>query len=49
VETFERSLIVEALRRNDGNMSRTAEAMQIPKTTLFGKIRKYEIPLQSQA
>jgi len=49
VETFERSLIVEALRRNDGNMSRTAEAMQIPKTTLFGKIRKYDIPLQHQA
>jgi len=47
VETFERSLIVEALRRNEGNMSRAAEAMQIPKSTLFGKIRKYDIPLEN--
>jgi len=43
VEAFERSLIVEALRRHQGNLSRAAEAMQIPKTTLFGKIRKYDI------
>ncbi|MEJ8797547.1 sigma-54 dependent transcriptional regulator [Trinickia caryophylli] len=43
VEAFERGLIVEELRRNQGNLSRTAEAMQIPKTTLFGKIRKYDI------
>jgi len=47
VEAFERSLIVEALRRNDGSLSRTAEAMQIPKTTLFGKIRRYNIPIEN--
>jgi two-component system C4-dicarboxylate transport response regulator DctD len=47
VETFERSLIVEALRRNAGCISRAAEAMQIPKTTLFGKIRKYDIRLRN--
>jgi len=47
VEAFERSLIVEALRRNNGSLSRTAEAMQIPKTTLFGKIRRYNIPIEN--
>ncbi len=43
VEHFERGLIMEELKRNDGNISRTAEAMAIAKTTLFDKIRKYEI------
>jgi len=46
VETFERSLIVEALRRNASCISRAAQVLQTPKTTLFGKIRKYDIPLQ---
>lgn len=43
VEMFERDLIVEELRRQKGNMSRAAEALQIAKTTLFDKIRKYGI------
>lgn len=43
VDAFERGLIVEELRRHGGNLSRAAEALHIPKTTLFGKIRKYEI------
>ncbi|WP_246279132.1 hypothetical protein [Paraburkholderia ultramafica] len=30
-------------------MSRTAVALQVPKTTLFGKIRKHEIPVQNEA
>jgi two-component system C4-dicarboxylate transport response regulator DctD len=40
VETFERTLIAEALRRH-GSLSRTAEALVIAKTTLHDKIRKY--------
>jgi two-component system C4-dicarboxylate transport response regulator DctD len=48
VEAFERGVIIEALRCHDGNMSRTAEAIQLPKTTLFGKIRKYDIPLHNK-
>nr|WP_305123400.1 sigma-54 dependent transcriptional regulator [Roseomonas sp. GC11] len=47
VEAFERSLITEELRRQGGNISRTAEAMQIAKTTLFDKIRKYGIEERS--
>jgi two-component system C4-dicarboxylate transport response regulator DctD len=41
-------VIIEALRRHDGNMTRTAEAIQLPKTTLFGKIRKYDIALNTK-
>ncbi|AWK87725.1 sigma-54-dependent transcriptional regulator [Azospirillum thermophilum] len=41
VEAFERSLIAEALRRNAHSLARTAEDLQIPKTTLHDKIRKY--------
>ena len=43
VEVFERGLIIEELRRQNGNISRAAEAMQIAKTTLFDKIKKYGI------
>jgi len=48
VEMFERDLIAEELRRQKGNISRAAEALQIAKTTLFDKIRKYAIDVQSQ-
>ncbi|TDR73260.1 sigma-54-dependent transcriptional regulator [Paludibacterium purpuratum] len=41
VEDFERVLIAEALRRHDGNLSRACEALKMPKTTLFDKVRKY--------
>lgn len=47
VEVFERGMIVEELRRNNGNISHAAEAMQIAKTTLFDKIRKYGIEERS--
>ena len=41
MEAFERSLVAEALRRNNSSLARTAEELQIPKTTLHDKIRKY--------
>jgi two-component system C4-dicarboxylate transport response regulator DctD len=43
VETFERSLIADALRRNGGSLARTSEELQLAKTTLFDKIRKYNL------
>ena len=43
VESIERALIAEALRANDGNLSRTATALNTPKTTLHDKIRKYNL------
>ncbi|MDR3064899.1 MULTISPECIES: sigma-54-dependent transcriptional regulator [Comamonas] len=41
MESIERSLISEALRNNEGNLTRTAQALHTPKTTLHDKIRKY--------
>lgn len=43
VETFERGLIVEALRQHDGNAAKAAEGLHVAKTTLFDKIKKYRI------
>jgi len=41
VEAFERALIADALQRHRGNLTRSAEALGVAKTTLFDKIRKY--------
>ena len=41
VEAFERSLIADSLRRNDASLSRAAEDLRIPKTTLHDKLKKY--------
>ena len=41
VDAFERTLIAEALRQHSGNLTRTAEALRVPKTTLHDKIRRH--------
>ncbi|MBP0650263.1 hypothetical protein J8J40_24765, partial [Mycobacterium tuberculosis] len=41
VDSFERSLIAEELRRHNGNALRTAKTLAMAKSTLFDKIRKY--------
>ncbi|PXW96277.1 two-component system C4-dicarboxylate transport response regulator DctD [Sphaerotilus hippei] len=41
VDGFERSLIAEELRRQQGHVARTAKALNIAKTTLADKIRKH--------
>lgn len=41
VESFERALIADALRRHGNNLSQTAQALQIPKTTLHDKMKKF--------
>jgi two-component system C4-dicarboxylate transport response regulator DctD len=41
VELFESTLIAEALRRHDHNLTRTAQALQVAKTTLHDKLKKY--------
>ena len=43
VDGFERSLILDHLRRCDGNVGSVAEALSVPKKTLYDKIRKYSI------
>ncbi|PGH55637.1 Fis family transcriptional regulator [Azospirillum palustre] len=41
VEAFERALIADTLRRTDHSLARAAEELQVAKTTLHDKIRKY--------
>ncbi|WP_425624782.1 sigma-54-dependent transcriptional regulator [Agrobacterium radiobacter] len=43
VGDFERNLIATELRRHDGSLARTADALKVPKTTLHDKIRKYRL------
>jgi DNA-binding NtrC family response regulator len=45
VDTFEKTLIAEELRRQGGNLTRTANALRIAKTTLHDKIRKHDLRL----
>jgi two-component system, NtrC family, C4-dicarboxylate transport response regulator DctD len=43
VDDFERSIIVEQLRRQHGSVAAASEALAIPKKTLYDKIRKFTI------
>jgi DNA-binding NtrC family response regulator len=39
----EKQIVINALRQHDGNIKRTAEMLQISRTTLYAKLRKYQI------
>ena len=43
VNAFERQLIEDAFRQNQGVVARTAEALHLPKKTLYDKLRKHRI------
>ncbi len=43
VDDFERSIIVEELRRQQGSIAAVSESLSIPKKTLYDKIRRYNI------
>ncbi|HBU6431889.1 sigma-54-dependent transcriptional regulator [Aeromonas caviae] len=43
VEAFERSIILNELNHNNGNLSKAADALKIAKSTLFDKIKKYSL------
>jgi len=43
VEAVEREQIVHAMRVSDGVVNRAAELLQVSRTTLWAKIRKYEL------
>jgi two-component system C4-dicarboxylate transport response regulator DctD len=47
VDAFEASLIADELRRQNGNISRAADALKVAKTTLFDKIRKHGLDERS--
>lgn len=40
---YEKILIIEALERNDNNISKTAKYLNITRQSLHGKIKKYDI------
>lgn len=46
VDDFERTLILEQLRRDRGNVAASSEALALPKKTLYDKIKKYNIALE---
>jgi len=48
VNAFERQLIEDALRQNQGNVAKTAEALHLPKKTLYDKLRKHRIEAARQ-
>jgi two-component system C4-dicarboxylate transport response regulator DctD len=43
VDAFERSIIEEALRRHGGNIIVAAQSLNIPKKTLYDKLKRFEI------
>jgi two-component system, NtrC family, C4-dicarboxylate transport response regulator DctD len=43
LEQFERALIAETLRRQHGELTATAKTLQIPKQTLYDKMRRLKL------
>ena len=43
VAEFQRGLIVEALRHHQGNVGAAAEALGIPKKTLYDKLKRFDL------
>jgi two-component system C4-dicarboxylate transport response regulator DctD len=43
VDAFERSIIEDALRRHGGNIIDAAQSLNIPKKTLYDKLKRFEI------
>jgi DNA-binding NtrC family response regulator len=39
----EKQILINALRQHSGNIKRTAEILQISRTTLYAKLKKYQI------
>ncbi|HEY8607270.1 MAG TPA: sigma-54 dependent transcriptional regulator [Noviherbaspirillum sp.] len=43
VDAYERMLIAEALAANQGNVAASADALGVPKKTLYDKLKKYQL------
>jgi two-component system C4-dicarboxylate transport response regulator DctD len=43
VNAFERQIIEEALKQNQGIVAKTAQALHLPKKTLYDKLRKHRL------
>jgi two-component system nitrogen regulation response regulator NtrX len=47
-ENFERRYILAALKRNRGNVSRTAEALDLERSNLYRKLKAYGIEVERE-
>ena len=47
-EDFERRYILEALRRHRGNVTRTAESLQVERSNLYRKLKGYGIEVERE-
>ena len=47
-DDFERRYILASLRRHRGNVSRTADALQIERSNLYKKLRGYGIEVERE-
>ncbi|MEO8599979.1 MAG: helix-turn-helix domain-containing protein, partial [bacterium] len=43
VDAFEKSIIEDGLRRLEGNVVAAAESLNIPRKTLYDKLKRFEI------
>ncbi|BDD91482.1 MULTISPECIES: sigma-54-dependent transcriptional regulator [Pandoraea] len=48
VDRFERAVLQEALEHSKGNVAATAEALHVPKATLYEKLKRYGLHTRSQ-
>ena len=39
----EKQILINALRQHSGNIKRTAEMLDISRTTLYAKLKRYQI------
>jgi two-component system nitrogen regulation response regulator NtrX len=47
-EAYERQYIMRKLRENEGNISRTAEALKLERSNLYRKMRAYGIAVSKE-
>lgn len=45
VETFEKQLIINAMNASNGNIAKAAKKLQMSRTTLYYKVKKYDLTL----
>ena len=48
VEQYERALIADALQQSNGAVAQAAERLQMPKATLYEKIRRYGLAVRGE-